>query len=138
LAIAGRNQQFEILYDLPERVLPRPVLEAPTPTPLESAMELVRRAARSHGVATASCLADYYRMRVQPVPGRTPAAAGTGDGGLVSAREAIDCLVESGELVPVEVQGWKKPAYLHRDARVPRRVQARTVLSPFDPVVWER
>lgn len=138
LAIAGRNQQFEILYDLPERVLPAAVLDTPTPEPMEAAVELVRRAARSHGVATAPCLADYYRMRLQPASAKSLAGAGTGDGGLVSAREAIDVLVETGELEPVVVQGWKRPAYLHRDARVPRRVGARTVLSPFDPVVWER
>lgn len=138
LAIAGRNQQFEVIYDLPERVLPAEVLAVPTPTPLESAVELVRRAARSHGVASARCLADYYRMRMQPATPQQLAAAGIGVGGDVSAHEAIAILVEEGELEPVAVQGWKRPAYLHRDARRPRAVAARTLLSPFDPVVWER
>ena len=126
VAIAGRTSQFEVLYDVPERVLPAAVLEAPTPTPQEAVTELVRRAARSHGVASGNCLADYYRLRLQPAPGRA------------SAKVAIDQLVESGELTPVAVQGWKRRAYLHRDARLPRRVGARTLLSPFDPVVWER
>jgi uncharacterized protein YcaQ len=120
LAIAGRTSQFEVLYDLPERVIPAEVLRRPTPSPAEANRELVRRAARSHGVATARCLRDYYRMHVKDV------------------RPAIEELVEDGELVPARIAGWDRPAYLHRDARVPRRVDARAVLSPFDPVVWER
>ena len=126
VAIAGRTSQFEVLYDVPERVLPAAVLAAPTPTPQDAVTELVRRAARSHGVASANCLADYYRLRLQPAEGKP------------SVRAAVDELVESGELTPVKVQGWKRQAYLHRDARMPRRVGARTLLSPFDPVVWER
>ncbi|QBR94354.1 winged helix-turn-helix domain-containing protein [Nocardioides euryhalodurans] len=129
VAIAGRSSQFEVRYDVPERVLPRAVVEAPTPTPQESAVELVRRAARSHGIATGACLADYYRMRYQPA---------TGPDHVPNAREAIAVLVESGELEPARVEGWGRPAYLHVDARRPRRVAARTLLSPFDPLVWER
>lgn len=126
VAIAGRNSQFEVVYDLPERVLPATVLDAPTPTPQEAVTELVRRAARSHGVASAACLADYYRLRLQPAPGGP------------SVKVAIDELVEAGELTPVTVEGWKRQAYVHREARLPRRVGARTLISPFDPVVWER
>ncbi|WP_418058248.1 winged helix-turn-helix domain-containing protein [Pimelobacter simplex] len=120
LAIAGRNSQFEIRYDVPERVLPAVVLEQPALSAADAHIELVRRAARSHGVGTAQDLADYYRIRI-------------GD-----ARPAIEALVAADELEPVQVAGWQRPAYLHREARVPRRVRARTLLSPFDPVVWER
>lgn len=120
LAVAGRTSQFEVLYDLPQRVIPGPVLDLPTPTPAEAHVELVRRAARSHGVATVQDLRDYYRMSV------------------ADTRVAVETLVEAGELEPVAVEGWRRPAYLHREARLPRRIRARALLSPFDPVVWER
>ncbi|GAA4695979.1 winged helix-turn-helix domain-containing protein [Nocardioides conyzicola] len=120
VAIAGRNSQFEIRYDLPERVIPAEVLARPTPTRAEAGLELVRRAARSHGVATMQDLRDYYRMPVD------------------DTATAVATLVDDGELVPVSVAGWKRPAYLHRGARLPRRIGARALLSPFDPVVWER
>jgi uncharacterized protein YcaQ len=119
VAVAGRTAQFERLYDLPARVLPRAVLDAPTPTDEEAHRELVRRAAASHGIATARDLRDYYRM---------PTA---------QAAAAIAALVEDGELVRVSVEG-RSGYFLHRDARVPRRARARALLSPFDPLVWER
>ena len=126
LAIAGRNAQFEPVYDLAERVLPAAVLRAPVPSEGEATKELVRRAARSHGVATTRCLTDYYRLQL--VKG-----AGT-----KAAQAAVDELVEEGELLPATIEGWRRPAYLHRDAALPRKVDARALLSPFDPVVWER
>ena len=120
LAVAGRTDSFERRYDLPEKVVPREHLDAPEPSADEASVELLRRAARAHGIGTEYDLRDYFRMR----PDRT--------------RTALATLLESGELLPVAVEGWDRPAYLHRDAVLPRRVRARALLSPFDPVVWER
>ena len=120
LAVAGRNGAFERLYDLPERVIPREHLRTPEPTVEEASVELLRRAAVAHGVGTEYDLRDYFRMRPE------------------LTKPALATLVESGELLPVRIEGWGRQAYLHRDAALPRKVHARALLSPFDPLVWER
>lgn len=120
VAVAGRTTSFERLYDLPERVLPPDVLAAPEPAEADAVRTLVEIGARAHGVATAGCLADYFRMTAR------------------RAEDAAGELVEAGLLTPVRVRGWGRPAYLHRDASLPRRATGRALLSPFDPLVFER
>jgi uncharacterized protein YcaQ len=111
---------FERYCDLPERVLPQAVLDLPVPSIEDAHRELLRISARAHGIATYGDLRDYFRL----APGDT--------------KDRIEELVETGELVPVSVEGWDKTAYLHKDARFPRRIEARALLAPFDPVVFER
>ncbi len=118
---AYRNSQFERVYDLPERVLPASVLAQPTPSPHAGVLELVRRAGAALGVASEFCLRDYFRTRAD----------------LTKAATAE--LVESGELIPVTVEGWENAkTYLWHSARHPRRVGARALLSPFDSMIFER
>jgi uncharacterized protein YcaQ len=119
LAVAERRQNFSRTYDLAERLIPAEhhgrKLERE-----EAQRELLGLAARSHGVGTAGDLADYYRMPIR------------------EARQRIAELVEAGELREARVEGWREPAYLHSKARIAERIEASSLLSPFDPVVWYR
>jgi len=117
---ATRRGAFERVYDLTERVLPADLLAAPTPAAEEAQRELLRIAARALGVATETDLRDYFRL------------------GVADTKVRLAELVDAGELVAVEVEGWRKPGLLARDASQPRQVEARTLLAPFDPLIWER
>jgi uncharacterized protein YcaQ len=118
---AYRNSQFERVYDLPERVIPNYLLAMPTPSPQDSVTGLIRRAARALGIAGESSLRDYFRTRRD------------------MTRVAITTLVENGELIPVIVDGsGNGPWYLWHEARVPRQITARALLSPFDSMIFER
>jgi uncharacterized protein YcaQ len=111
---------FERVYDLTERALPRPVVEAPTPTEADAQRDLVRMSARAMGVATAADLRDYFRLP------------------LADSRARIHELVEAEELIPVTVEGWGKPAFLDPRASRPRKVVHTALLSPFDNLIWFR
>jgi uncharacterized protein YcaQ len=120
LVVPVRSRTFERRYDLPERILPAAVLAAPTPPASDAQRQLLVRAARSLGVGTGRDLADYFRLNVPEV------------------RPLLAELVEEGQLLTVSVEGWREPGYLHPDAPPPRRLRARTLLGPFDSLVWER
>ena len=118
LAVAGRRQ-FERLYDLPERVLASAVLGAPTPSPEDAQRRLVLKAARAMGVSTIRDLSDYFRLPV------------------ATTKRCVGELVDSGDLMPVGVEGWTEPAYLDPAAKS-KPVAATALLGPFDSLLWER
>ncbi|MBT8765312.1 winged helix-turn-helix domain-containing protein [Metapseudomonas boanensis] len=119
VTVAGRRG-FERLYDLPERVIPSEWLNQPELPEAEAQRRLLLRSATALGVATERDLRDYYRL------------------------ETADCqarlaeLVEAGELQQVEVQGWRQPGYCPGELKIPRKVKASALLSPFDSLIWER
>ncbi|MFD2237522.1 winged helix-turn-helix domain-containing protein [Aureimonas populi] len=119
ITTATRRRSFERVYDLTERVIAPAVLDLPAPTEEEAHRALVEMSARALGIATMGELRDYMRL------------------GVAETRTAALQLVEEGLLRPVAVPGWP-PAFMHRDARRPRRVGGRALLAPFDPLVWER
>jgi uncharacterized protein YcaQ len=120
VAATHRRGSFERVYDLPKRVLPRAVLELPTPRGIDARRALLARSARALGIATANDMRDYYRIPAQDAP------------------LPIEQLVEEGTIIPVRVRGWRQRAYLHKDARAGRKIEGSALLSPFDPLIWHR
>ena len=119
---AFRNTQFERVYDLTERVMPAKVLAATDAGPAESVAGLVRSpAAQALGVASEFCLRDYFRTR----PAMTrQAIAGAGR----------DRRAAAGDRPGLGEQAALRLA----QARWPRRIEARALLSPFDSMIFER
>ncbi|MBO1266831.1 winged helix-turn-helix domain-containing protein [Arthrobacter cavernae] len=130
---ASRTEQFERRYTLTSRILPQPSATDASPetgpdTGLDAGLDaasaamdrLIDAAAEAHGIGTVRCFADYFR---------TPAKA---------AAPAVRRLIDTGRLEAVTVRGWDRPLYRHASARLPRAATGRALLSPFDPLVFER
>lgn len=115
-----RVGNFEKEFDLLDNIVPANIRALPTPSEEDAHRSLLLMGAEAHGVGTAECLADYFRLPIR------------------SSRARLSELVEDGKLEPVTIQGWSKPAFRHPDAVLPRWVRGRALLSPFDPVVWNR
>ncbi|MGI8768327.1 MAG: DNA glycosylase AlkZ-like family protein, partial [Propionibacteriaceae bacterium] len=115
-----RNRQFERQYDRPERVIPPEIWGLPTPDKSGAMRILVARAARAPGVGSLRCLRDYFRT------------------GAAATRQAVEELVASGELLPVQVGDRPEPWWLWHEATVPRRIEAAVLVCPFDSLIFER
>lgn len=119
VTVAGRRG-FERLYDLPERVLPAAILQQPLLDEAEAQRGLLLHAIGALGVATEKDLRDYFRLSPADGPAR------------------LAQLLEAGEVQRCEVEGWRQAAYCLPAPKVPRKVEASALLSPFDSLVWER
>ncbi len=120
LLTTAARQGFERVYDIPERVIPADILARETPTEADAIRQLLELSGRALGIATEIDLRDYFRLPI------------------ADSKRALAELVEEGTLLPAQVPGWKQRAYLHREATLPRKAGGTALLSPFDPMVWER
>jgi uncharacterized protein YcaQ len=124
----ARRENFQRVYDLTARVLAKARVDVAALAPMDAAREFVPASVRALGVTQARWIADYFRH------GRKHKDAD------------LQTFVDSGELIRVDVRGWDVPGYVHRDhASLLKRAQRSalrathtTLLSPFDPVVWDR
>ncbi len=120
LLTTAKRDSFERFYDIPERVIPADILALPTPSERNAMLELISLSGQALGIGTEFDLRDYFRLPVS------------------EANRAVKDAVEAGILVPTKVPGWKHQAYLHREAKLPRKAGASALVSPFDPIVWDR
>ncbi|MEJ8674486.1 winged helix-turn-helix domain-containing protein [Chromobacterium amazonense] len=122
------RRAFQRVYDLSERVLPDWDDARDLPTPEEARLEQVRNSCRALGLVKAGWVADYYRLKRAPYG------------------ELLHGLADKGELIPVKVEGWGHDAFVH--ASLAAELELATagtlnsgntaILSPFDPLVWDR
>lgn len=126
LVVAGRKG-VERLYDLPERVLPRELLDAPIPTPAERLRYLITRSVRARGLISEIRVRDYYRLK----------------GGRARLASTIDELVTEGLLARVKLRErgdvvLVEPAAAELLAAGPPAPTGAFLVSPFDNLLWDR
>ena len=117
---AAKREGFERYYDIPERVLPAEIVNAPAPSSRDAIRTLLDMSGKALGIMTEFDLRDYFRLPI------------------AETKTGIGELVEEGRLTPITMKGWKHQAYLHAEAELPRKAAAAALVSPFDPICWDR
>ena len=115
----SHRENFTRFYDLSERVLPEEILGSALPAN-QAQRELILKASRHLGVATAEDLVDYHRLPK------------------VEGKKRVGELAEDKLLREVVVEGWDRPGYLHPKTSFEKTTSRSVLLSPFDPLVWFR
>jgi uncharacterized protein YcaQ len=122
LVVAGR-QGFQRLYDVPERVLPRDVLEAPSPPEPERLRTMALRAVRARGVLTERGIVEHWRLA----------------GGVARIRDAVSSLVDDGTLERLDVEDGGASVLVPSGTELDRpQPSAAVLLSPFENLLWDR
>ena len=122
LVVAGR-QGFQRLYDVPERVLSREILDAPTPPEPDRLRTLARRAVEARGALTERGIVEHWRLQ----------------GGAGRIRASVDSLVSDGVLERLEVEDGGAPVVVAAGTELDRSAPSTAVLlSPFDNLLWDR
>lgn len=127
--MVARRDKFQRVYDLAERVAPQlSAPPSPDTTPQAVAQQFLEKSIAALGITQARWVNDYFRMKPR-------------------LKDAdLAALVASGTLLQVAVQGWDATAYVHAsqsallEKAAAGQLQAShtALLSPFDPVVWDR
>ncbi len=126
--MVARREKFQRVYDLAERVAPQLAVPSDAPAIAHVQQRFVEQSVAALGITQARWVHDYYRSKPR-------------------LKDAdLDALVEQGALLRVHVQGWKLPAYVHASQAallkkaLVNKLEAThsALLSPFDPIVWDR
>jgi uncharacterized protein YcaQ len=121
LVVAGR-ESFQRRYDLAERVIPRAILDAPTPDEDETLRTLALLAVRARGALTEPAIREHWRLK----------------GGRVRLHHHVLALVEEGLLREVHVDDGGQPFYVDAEAELDGDPAPPVLLCPFDNLLWDR
>ena len=120
--VSGGRDAFKRLYALPEQVLPQHILDH-LPEATEAKEQLMLQAAKAYGVATYRDLCDWHRMKP------------------INTKNVLQNLLDRGDVEEVRVEGWSEPGYVAKGVdlnNLSEKGSRTTILSPFDPVCWNR
>jgi len=118
----GERRNFTRYYDLTERVIPSEHLDTATPSVKDSNREMMRLAVKAHGIGSVRDFGNYYHLKDD------------------SALAGLNELVEEGSIQRARIEGWPKgiEAFATKENISLDQTDARALLTPFDPLVWNR
>ncbi|PQZ95896.1 hypothetical protein CQ018_00940 [Arthrobacter sp. MYb227] len=116
----GRNKQFERLYTIHEHVGQQARRTELNVDPIQAMERLLLASVDAHGIGSAHCLADYFRLPIK------------------QSTVVLTDLVDRSILETITIEGLKEKFFLHPGTKIPRTTSGRALLSPFDSLVFNR